>query len=261
MGLQKKEKISYLKIADGKLRAKSTKDNPNAEERYVEINDKFLYELVYTTCEGYIRAILQQDHEEYGTSYSLVLYDPATREKYSLQMGEKSRYFASLVMHLPNIDLSKPVEVKPYSFKQDGKSSIGISFKQDGKKVPNFYKDYDAESNTTTPKHGMEAFDFAKVKNDKDERSILQIKLLKFFKAELKKQVERLLTFCEKNPLPEGDVAGPVVSAEPDAEVVAGDEGGDEGEATTSSKGKKSTTKPVAKPKGKGKATRGKVNY
>ena len=262
MGLTKKEKITYLKIADGKLRLKTTKEDPQAEERYVEINDKFLYERVFTTCEGFIRGIIMQEHEEYGVSYSLVLYDPATKEKFSLQMGELSRYFASLVMHLPNVDLAKPIEVKPYSFKVDGRSSIGISFKQDGEKIPNYYKDYDAESNKTTPKNGMEDFDFAKVKNDKDERKILQIKLLKFFKIELKKQVERLLEYVEQNPLPtvENAVAG--VSTKEDGEKPTPEDdapelGGTEekGTQSNSSKNKNAGKKPTGKNKSKDKKT------
>lgn len=271
MGLTKKEKITYLKIADGRLRLKTNKDDPQAEERYVEINDKFLYERVFTTCEGFVRGIMVQEHEEYGVSYSLVLYDPATKEKFSLQMGEASRYFASLVMHLPSVDFGKPLEVRPYSFKQDGRSSIGLMFKQNGEKVPNHYKDYDKASNTSTPKNGLEAFDFRAVKDDKEERKILQIQLLKFFKKELKPQVERLLEYVEQNPLPtteDGEVAGPSTKEEAGHDARFSDS---VDEATAAEERGAATSGPSRRPavptgkgkpnlKGKGKQTPAKEN-
>lgn len=244
MGLQKKEKITYLKISDGKIRMKTTKEDPAAEERYIELNNTFVYERVFTSCSGLIRDIKTQEHEEYGTSYSLILLDTETNEKFSLQMSEASRYFASLVMHLPNIDFSKPVEVRPYSFKADGRSSIGLTFKQQDKKVANFYKDYNEKTNKTTPKNGLEKFDFAEVKNDKEERKILQIKLVKFLKAELKKSVIKLLEYVEAHPITVDPDAEPETPAA--REIAKPEVKAEEGK-------KPEKGKPEKKGKGKGK--------
>ena len=203
MGLTKSERIEYLRIADGKIRKRTTEDDKDAVKRHDSINDKDLYELVYKSCEGYLREIRVQTHEEYGTSYSMILYDPETGTKYSLQMGEETRYFQSLVMLMPNLDLSKPMEVRPYSWVADGRRNIGLSIRQDGKKVENYYKDFDEDSKRSRSRHGLEKFNFSKVKNDKEERKILQMKLLKWLKSELKPQLIRLQEHVEANPLPE----------------------------------------------------------
>lgn len=201
MGLQKRDRMTYLKITDGKIRAKVDKGHPQAEERYVEINDKFVYELVYTECEGMLREIKQQTHEEYGISYNLILVDSKTGEKFSLQVSESSRYFSSFVQFLPSIDFSKPITVKPYSFKKDGRLNIGMVVLQDGEKVENHYKEFNEKTSKTKYKNGLEDFDFSEVKDDNDEKKILRIKLLKFLKSELKEQNQRLMAFVEKHPL------------------------------------------------------------
>jgi hypothetical protein len=201
MGLAKKEKVSYLKITDGKIRQRTTQDDPQAEERHDDINNKFLYERVYSSCTGYIKRISVQTHEDFGEQFILSLYDPDTEETFALSMGGGSRYFQSLCMHLPNIDFAKPVTVKPYSFKSDKSNNTGITFYQGGVKVQNYYKSWDEDTKTSTAMNGMEKFDFSKVKGDKDDMRILQIKVAKFLKAELKKQVIRLEEFCEANPV------------------------------------------------------------
>lgn len=225
MGLQKRDKITYLKITEGKIRAKAEKGEPGVEERYVERNEKYVYEHVFSTCSGYLRDIRTQVHEEYGTSYNLIMVDPAgegkDEEKFSLNMGEQSRYFQSLAQHLPEIDFAKPLEVKPFKFKKDSRESIGIAFSQEGEKVPNHYKDWDPDEETSTPKNGLEKFNFKKAKGDKEEMKILQIKLLKFWKDEVKREIRRLADFVEKNGLPKVEVPESGEVSPPDGEEAA----------------------------------------
>lgn len=199
MGLNKNERISFLKISDGKVRMKTTQDDPQAEERFDSINNKYMYERVYSSCEGYLRDIKVQTHDEYGTMYNLIMFDPQDGAKYSLSVSEDSRYFQSLCMLLPNVDFAKSLTVKPFSFKNDKSQNIGLSFEQDGEKVANYYKDWDEKSETSTAKNGLEDFDFSEVKGDKEETKILQMRLRKFLKAELKKQLKRLLEFVQEH--------------------------------------------------------------
>lgn len=199
MGLQKSDKIVFLKISDGKIRQKTTKDDPHAEERFDSINNKFLYERVYTACQGYLIDIKVNTHEEYGTQYNLILFDPADGTKYSLGISEESRYFQSMVMLLPNVDLSKPLTVKPFAFKNNGSSNIGLTFEQDGEKIPNYYKDWNEKKQESKLKNGLEKFDFKSVYGDKEETKIMQMKLRKFLKSELKKQIQRLYDYIEAN--------------------------------------------------------------
>lgn len=258
MGLQKKDRITYLKATEGKLRRKTEATDPEAEERFVEKTGKTVHERVYTTCEGYLRDIRVQTHEEYGTSYNLILLDPATGEKFSINVGESSRYFQSFVEHLPNIDFSKPLEVRPYSFKTEAGRAIGMSFKQEGEKVENYYKDYDAEKNKSTAKNGLEKFNFKGAKGDKDELKILRLKLIKFLKAELKKQVQRLLEYIEQNP----EEPKPTTSqaSQEDASILSdeGHEGqeddqDEEEQSKKKKKEKKEKPQPKKAPKGRGK--------
>lgn len=199
MGLEKREKISYLKISDGKIRMKTTSDDPEAEERHDDINNRFMYERVYSSVTGYLRGINVQQHDEYGTAYNLIIFDPENGEKYSVTIAESSRYFQSFVMHLPNIDFSQPVKIKPFSFKKDNRQNLGIAFEQGGEKVKNFYKDYNEKTEKAVPKNGLEDFDFSECE-DKHDMKIMQTKLLKFLTTELKREIKRLLAFTESNP-------------------------------------------------------------
>jgi hypothetical protein len=257
MGLNKNEKLLFLKISDGKIRLKTDKDDPQAEERFDSINNRYMYERVYSSCEGYLRGLNVFTHKEYGTAYSLFLFDPTDGSKYSLSIGEETRYFQSMVMLLPNVDLSKPLVVKPFAFKNDSSTNIGLSFEQDGKKIANYYKDWDEKTKTSTAKNGLEDFDFSEVKGDKEETKILQMQLRKFLKKELKVQLARILEFIEKTPEPE-EITDREVE-DPIAKQI--DEENEKQEKTVSKKSseKKSTAnkaqskKPVAKGKAKGK--------
>lgn len=205
MGLNKNAKVVFLRIADGKIRQKTDENNPKAEERYDDINGKYMYELVYDSCEGYVRDIKTQTHEKYGTSYNIILLDPSDGTRYSLQLSEESRYFQSMAMLLPNVDFKIPLLIKPFSFKNENNANIGLSMEQNGVKVENFFKDWDAENEVSTPKNGLEDFDFKEVKGDKEETKILQMKLRKFLKANLKGQIKRMLEVVEE--LPDEDLA------------------------------------------------------
>lgn len=240
MGLQKKERMTFLRISDGKIRMKTTKEDPEAEERYDNINQKFLYERVYTDCEGYLTEIRVQTHETYGTSYSMILFDPTNNEKFSLSIAEESRYFQSLCMFMPNVDFSKPLNVKPYSFTKDNRRNIGVSFEQDNAKVKNYYKDYDivnGEIENVQAKNGLENFDFSEVADDKDEMKILRLKLMKFLKGELKKQIIRLEKYVETNKPASSDNGGDNAGGNVEEEKSVNNKS----QKKTSSKTKKST--------------------
>lgn len=200
MGLHSRASKLFLRISDGKIRQKSDKEDKLAEERYTEIDKQFHYERVYSDCEGYIRNIAVSTHEEFGTTYNLELLDLSDGQTFSIGISETSRYFQSLACHLPNIDFSKRVVVAPYSFKNNGRAIIGISFKQDGVKVSNYYRKV-VDPNSTPPLtescNGLERFDFTS--DDKDERKIEALKQMKFLKKEIKTQIIRLQEFVEAN--------------------------------------------------------------
>lgn len=202
MGLKKNESIVYLRVSDGKIRLKTNEKDPEAVQRQDEINNKILFERVYSSCSGYLLEVREQTHDEYGTSYSIIIFDPSDNTTYSLQFSDQTRYFPAFVQRLPNIDFSIPVTIKPYSFTKDGRNNIGLSIEQSGQKVANYYKKWDAKEEVSYPINGLEAFDFQDAAGDKDELKILRIKLIKFMKKELKTHNEKLVKFWEKNPKP-----------------------------------------------------------
>ena len=202
MGLAKNEAMIYLKIAAGKLRKKSNDKDPEAEERLDEINNKTLYERVYSSCTGYLLELREQHHDEYGTQYSMILFDPSDGTKYSLQMSDQSRYFPAMVQRLPFINFALPLTVKPFQFQQDNRTNIGLSFQQDGNKIANYYKKWNDKSKVSTPIHGLENFDFGEAKGDKDELKILRIRLIKFMKKEFAVHNKTLVKYWEENPIP-----------------------------------------------------------
>lgn len=202
MGLTKAEKKQYLNIADGRIRMLTTKDDPEAEERYVESTGKFKYEKVFKDCTGFLRDIKISEHETYGVSYSLDLYDPDIDDTFSLQISENSRYYQSFIQHLPNIDFSKPLTVKPYKVKGEEYNNIGLVFHQNGVKVENYYRkvtDKTTDPPITKPCNGLEKFNFKGLgKRDKD---IEKANLMKFFEKEMKAQIIRLAEYVESNPI------------------------------------------------------------
>lgn len=213
MGLEQRDPKVFLRISAGKIRMPSDESDPQAEERYTEIDGKYHYERVFNSCTGYLRKVAINTHEEFGTSYSLELYDPDEMKTFSLSMGEKSRYFQSLCQHFPNFDFSLPLTVKPYQFKSDGKNRIGISFKHGDEKVENYYREVVDESTdppTVEACNGLEQFTFS---DDKDENQIELLRMMKFLKGELKKGLIELEQFVEDNPLP-GKTTKPAPSAD-----------------------------------------------
>lgn len=250
MGLNKNESLIYLKIADGKIRMKTNDKDPEAVQRKDEINNKIMYERVYSSCAGFLMEVREQIHEEYGTVYSLILLDPTDGAKYSLQFSDQSRYFPAFVQRFPLIDFSKPIVVKPFSFKQGDSNAIGLSIKQDGNPIANYYKEWDEETETSTPMNGLEKFDFSEAAGDKDEMKILRIKFIKFMKQEFHKWNKNLIEYWKKNPIPTAkDMPKVEAEAEEEKQTTEDAEIPEEAKKVSPGKSKPSAKKKAAKKK------------
>lgn len=202
MGLEKggRTGVQYLKVSDGKLRIKSNEEDPEAEKRVVEVNGEkhILYEKTYSRVSGFITEIQLQEHDQYGTSLNVIVEDE-DGGAFQLQMAEKSRYFQHFAMMLPNIDFLEEIIFQPYSFTPQGSQykTQGVKLTQNGKKVPNYYKTWDADNKVNILSNGMEDYDFAACKTKK-QKEILKIKLISFLEGEIEKQIERIKEVLKK---------------------------------------------------------------
>jgi len=198
MALGESTNAIYLKISDGKVRRKANEGEEGVTSRTLTIDGetRTLFEKVYNSVSGNITAIYKSEHEQYGVSWSIVLVDGD--ETYSVQISETSRYFQSFAMLIPNIDFSQKLTIKPYSIAVKGKEykNQGITIYQNGNKVANFYKTYDPETKKSTPKNGLEKFDWDKAVK-KSQKDILKIQIREFFSDSMEKYVEELKEYID----------------------------------------------------------------
>ena len=176
MGLGKTEKKTYLSIAFGRLRQRTTKEDTQSELRLGEDGTEY-YERVYNFIEGFITNLFYKVHQEYGNSFEVTIDDG--KEKFNLSFKENSRYCQDLLTKLPLIDLTKPVMITPFDFVPADKTDNiqGTSIKQDGVKIGNFFvQKVDDKLNYS---HGYPATDG---KLDTDDFKIHMIKVKKFLR-------------------------------------------------------------------------------
>lgn len=131
-------------LADGKIHVNVPKDTEGAVERkYATDADKkagpdvktgVKWEHVYTELSGMIQAI--KFHEgDYGINLLVVVGEEGDEKPVTLAISTESNFGEDLMKKIPNIDLSKPVTLAPYSFDNDaGKKVRGISVTQPQKK-------------------------------------------------------------------------------------------------------------------------------
>lgn len=147
MGLQEKKSGNYLSIlgSDGTIRKTVPENTPGAVKREYETSDKkkgTKYELVYKSLSGLITKVKFREGD-YGTQIGVSFSDNG--QIYNLGMNVKSRYGMDFMKKLPNVDLSKVVELTPFSFEDNGRKLKGVTLTQDGKKIDNFFFDKDAK--------------------------------------------------------------------------------------------------------------------
>lgn len=139
MGLQTVERKNYAYIlADGKIRVPAEEGAVGAVKREYETSDGksgVKWEMVYDKIDGLITGISFFEGD-FGKQLQIEI------DGITLSMNVASNFAEDLMKKLPNVDLSKPVELSPYNFTNDkGKSNKGISVIQDGEKIFNYFWD------------------------------------------------------------------------------------------------------------------------
>lgn len=135
--------------SDGVIRVKVDEGTEGAKFRSGKLRDGSEFskwELVYNELFGMITNI-EFYEGDYGKNLQISIKDTDDEEPTVLCLAVKSNFGEDLMKKLPNVDLSKPVLVKPYSFTDDkGKTKKGVTVIQDiDKKIPSFFSETGAD--------------------------------------------------------------------------------------------------------------------
>jgi len=162
MGLNEKQQSgTFINIlnSDGSLRKRTDETDPKAVKRDWELADGTkgtVYELVYNDISGFIRDVVFFEGK-YGEILKVTLQDD--EDTYILNINYTSNFAEDFMKKLPNIDISKEVTLRPFSFedKKTKKIKRGIAINQGEESVYNYFSSYDPET-----KKGEFKFDFPK---------------------------------------------------------------------------------------------------
>jgi hypothetical protein len=124
-----KQRGTFLSInADGKFAQKVSVDTLESIHR-VNKNGITIGELFYDFVKGNVDSVRVNEHVDFGKQWQIVLTSGENKVIINLSYG--SNYAKAFLKMLPNIDLSKPVEMTP-SMKMDGaEKKTGLFLKQD----------------------------------------------------------------------------------------------------------------------------------
>lgn len=182
MGLQNtRDNRKYVTVlGDGTIRLSVTEETEGAVKREYETSDKktgVKFELIFSELSGKITGLNFQDGD-YGKNIQIEVTDG---EPIVLSLNTASNFGEDFLKKLPNIDLTKDVILRPYSFEDDnGKLRKGITVLQAGGKIQSYFYDVEGKKNV----NGYPTPDPKKVKSfDTDDWKVYFIEARKFLIA------------------------------------------------------------------------------
>jgi hypothetical protein len=131
MGSIIKNSAIYLTISDGRICRRVQSPTATSKERTTK-DGKLIHEEQYHGWSGIITDITTRQ-SDYGKDWNITIEDGDT--KAILQMKYSSGYASAFLKTLPNVDLSKDVQLMPKSETTDGKTKTTMFIKQDGKAI------------------------------------------------------------------------------------------------------------------------------
>lgn len=149
---QEERKDDFISIlSDGIMRQNVPEDTSGAEKREYETSKKdtegnFIkghkWEKKVESVAGLITDIKLVE-TGFGTLIQIELTDTFLNTTDILSLNAKSTFGEDFMYKLPNIDLSKEVSIRSYSYIPKGKTktSRGLDIKQDNEKINNFFRD------------------------------------------------------------------------------------------------------------------------
>lgn len=136
MGLGTENKGIYLNTYKGKIVRKVDSKTEGAHER-INKNGDVVHELQYDFVEGLLIDIKMREHEKYGRSWQFVFDDNGVI--FNLNVPLSGGYAYGFYKRLPNIDFTRSMKLKGYSFDDDGTIKSGFTVEQGGTKVDLYY--------------------------------------------------------------------------------------------------------------------------
>lgn len=213
MGVTKREEGGniYLSIIKGTFMQTVKEDTPEAVKRTYEDsegNEKTKFELQYSKVDGMLDSV-EFSVGDFGEQCILNLSD--VDEKIKIYLSTDSRFFTDFAKKLPNIDLSKKVELSAYDFEgKGGKQVRGLGVVQDGEKLYSYYWDADKKETVNgLPQPDGNTKDF-----DSDDWKMFFLQEKKF----LKKKVQAVKFSGVSTPADEPKAAAPKAARKPAVE-------------------------------------------
>lgn len=139
MGLNKHEGGTFLSISDGKIVRRHEAEVKGKTVSRVNKLGKTVHEEKFDDIEGIIsdlRLRTDTSGQGYGDQYVIQITDGS--DVYSINVQQNSRYATSFLKCLPNLDLSTPVRLMPWSMqdkKNPAKNITGITLWQGKEKI------------------------------------------------------------------------------------------------------------------------------
>lgn len=136
MGFQNKTRGTYFTILDGKFSVKVDEGTEGAVTRENK-EGNIVHEVYHDSFEGFLTKIDTKDGN-YGKSWIFTFCDDLG-EFYNLQLNYSNSFAVAFLKMLPNIDLSKKMELTPSSKMVDGKKVNSLFVKQGGVNIKHAY--------------------------------------------------------------------------------------------------------------------------
>lgn len=127
-------RTTYFSVAEGKVRVRLKEATEGSVARQNK-KGEIVHEFVYDEFTGRITSI-GKDEAPFGTQWRIDFEDSG--EAYTLNMMYDSSTAQKMlnVLLAPEVDIAKPVTLRPYNFTNDkGKQIVGVSVLQNGTKI------------------------------------------------------------------------------------------------------------------------------
>ena len=136
MGLSNRTGGKYITILNGKFCMRVDEKTVGATSRVNKVG-KTVHELFYDSFTGRLVDIKTQDGSAYGKTWIFDFQDK--EDVYHLQLSYSNSYATAFLKMLPNIDLTKEMQVTPSLKEVDGRNQSSLFVNQDGKPVKHAY--------------------------------------------------------------------------------------------------------------------------
>lgn len=133
-----RQRATFLTInADGRFVQSFKEAAPGTFPR-TNKNGKLVHEKFFDFITGYIHSVKVDDHKDFGKQWKIEVIKGENRV--IITLGYASNYAKPFLKMLPNVDLSKEVEIAPSAKMEGTEKKTSLFLKQDGEVVPYAFK-------------------------------------------------------------------------------------------------------------------------